>query len=236
MKLLDEIIDLAVDNNSPLPTLLRKCLLLAHTLKNPRLQTWAEKELDGYDQVDELPDYRRIQAIARGVFFGPFNAQITNRPLPSMFLKPEHRRFAKEVLLAQPIAAYDMPLEQRSNQVVEWPPDLTTIYQGEFIRGYALHRAWQEIPSSAITALLDTIRNRILKFAIEIKDELGIVGGDISVIPQAKVEQSVTNYIYGGTNVISGTAHDFTQIGQISITPGDFEALSGRRSKENRRQ
>jgi hypothetical protein len=58
MKLLDDIIDLAVDNSSSLSMLLRKCLLLAHTLKNQRFRTWAEKELDGYDQRNELPDYR----------------------------------------------------------------------------------------------------------------------------------------------------------------------------------
>ncbi len=32
MKILDEIIDLGVDSSGPLPVLLRKCLLLAHTL------------------------------------------------------------------------------------------------------------------------------------------------------------------------------------------------------------
>jgi AbiTii len=39
MKILDEIIDFAVDNSGPLSVLLRKCLLLAHTLKNQRFRT-----------------------------------------------------------------------------------------------------------------------------------------------------------------------------------------------------
>jgi hypothetical protein len=143
-----------------------------------------------------------------------------------MVLKPEHRHFATEVLLAQPIAAYDVPVGKRSTPILEWPPNLTAIYQTKFFEGYTLNRAWQEIPPSAITALLDTVRNRILKFALEIRDELDTVGDDISVIPQAKVEQSVTAYIYGGSNVISGTAYDFTQIGAISVTQGDFGALS----------
>jgi hypothetical protein len=91
MKILDEIIDLAVDNSGPLSVLLRKCLLLAHTLKNQRLRTWAEKELDGYDEMDDLPEYRRVRAIAKGYFLGPFHAQINNQPLPPSVLKPEHR-------------------------------------------------------------------------------------------------------------------------------------------------
>src|ERR1019366_9040908 len=53
----------------------------------------------------------------------------------------------------------------------------------EFIKGYALNRAWQEIPSSAFVALRDTVRNRILKLALEIRDELGTVNDDIHAIP-----------------------------------------------------
>jgi hypothetical protein len=30
---------------------------------NKRFRTWVEKELDGYDQTDELPEYRRVRAI-----------------------------------------------------------------------------------------------------------------------------------------------------------------------------
>jgi hypothetical protein len=226
MMLLDEIIDLAVDNSGPLSVLLRKCLLLAHTLKNQRLRTWAEKELDGYGETDELPEYRRVGAIAKGHFFGPFQAQLKNQPLPPSVLEPEHRRFATEVWLTQPIAAYDREMGQKGTPIIEWPPDLTAMYQSKFIEGYALNRAWQIIPPSSFVALRDTIRNRILKFGLEIRDELGTVNNDIHAIPPTKVEQSVTTYIYGGTNVIAGTAHHFAQIGEVSVTQGDFGSLS----------
>ena len=68
------------------------------------------------------------------------------------------------------------------------------MYQSKFIEGYVLTRAWQEIPPSAFVALRDTTRNRILKFALEIRDELGTVNDDIHAIPH-KVEQSVAYYI-----------------------------------------
>jgi hypothetical protein len=46
--LLDEIIDLAVDSKQPVTALLRKCIVLAHQLKNERLRKWANEELNGY--------------------------------------------------------------------------------------------------------------------------------------------------------------------------------------------
>ena len=48
MQLLEEIIELAVDDNGSLSALLRKCLVLSFRLKNERLRMWADKELDGY--------------------------------------------------------------------------------------------------------------------------------------------------------------------------------------------
>jgi hypothetical protein len=117
-------------------------------------------------------------------------------------------------------------LGEEGTPIIEWPPDLTAMYQSKFIKGFSLNRAWQEISPSAFVALRDTIRNRILKFALEIRDELGTVNDDIRAIPPTKVEQSVTNYIYGGTNVIAGTAHHFAQIGEVTVTQGDFDSLS----------
>jgi AbiTii len=110
MQLLDEIIDLAVDNSASVSVLLRKCLVLAHTLKNERLKTWVEKELDGYDNEDELPEYRRVEIVAKGVFVGPL-VMINDQPLAACVLEPKHQHFAREARLMQPIAAYEMKVE-----------------------------------------------------------------------------------------------------------------------------
>jgi hypothetical protein len=48
-------------NQASISVLLRKCLVLAHQLKNDRLRSWVENELNGYATSDaELPEYRRI--------------------------------------------------------------------------------------------------------------------------------------------------------------------------------
>jgi hypothetical protein len=121
MALVDEIVDLAVDGSSPISTLLRKCLVLAHTLKNQRLRAWVEKELDGYGKDDELPDYRDITASAKGDFIGPFGAYQKGRPLPPLILKEQHRHFATKIGMRGPIAAYTIDFDR---PCVEWPAHL----------------------------------------------------------------------------------------------------------------
>ena len=153
-------------------TILRKCLVLAHTLHNDRLKTWAESELNGYH--DEVPDYRKTPAQAKGLFLGPAGAYINDQPIPAQALKKEHRHWAEEVWLRQPIAAYESA-KPDSRMAFAWPAGLTALYERTFFqKRYALNRAWQEVPGSVAVGLIDTIKTRILRFALELKSELGV--------------------------------------------------------------
>jgi len=135
MKLLDEIIDLASSEKGSVATLLRKCLVLAHALKNDRLKVWAEHELNGYDPTDgAIPKYRKAAAPAKGFFVGSFGVQINNQPIPPAMLKERDRHFAESVVLSQPIASYEN-VEGDSRFVFEWPANLTVLYQRQFFRG-----------------------------------------------------------------------------------------------------
>ena len=130
MALVDEIIDLATDDRVSVAALLRKCLVLAHALKNQRLREWVEAELNGYAEDDPgIPGYRKTSAPAKGNFAGSFGATITNRPLPSAALRDEHRFFADSVVLIQPIASYEGVDRGRGFVVFQWPPNLTLLYQ-----------------------------------------------------------------------------------------------------------
>ena len=228
MQLLDEIIELASREQGSVATLLRKCLILAHTLKNDRLKHWAESELNGYDG-DDVPEYRHTQAPARGFFVGGWGAQINDQPIPPAALQERHRKFAESIELREPIASYENT-EAKSNYKYDWPANLTVIYQTTFFQGqYALNRAWQEIPGSVLVGLIDTVKTRVLLFALELKDDLESVNENVNELPREKVDQQVVTYIFGGTNVIG--SRDFAQIGNIEIKEGDWGSLADALSK-----
>ncbi|WP_442785558.1 AbiTii domain-containing protein [Actinacidiphila sp. DG2A-62] len=44
-----------LDDNTPLATALRQCLMLAGYAQHRQLRGWALKELEGYPSADELP-------------------------------------------------------------------------------------------------------------------------------------------------------------------------------------
>lgn len=114
-----------------------------------------------------------------------------------------------------------------------WDPNLVLYYQRRIpMQGYYLISAWQEIPTSAIVGMLDTVRTSVLNMALEIKSEIGETDADLKKItPQdaKKVDQTVTTYIYGGNvNISTGESavNTVTIQQQLNIVAGDWEHLA----------
>jgi hypothetical protein len=231
MSLIKEVVDLAVDRKSSVADLLRKCLVLAYELDNDRLRDWAE--LDGYQEDDEVPAYRKIHTHAAGLFLGPMGAQLKNQPLPSYQLRDEHRHWAEEAVLRQPISAYESFVNiregdprEKENIALTWPANLTSLYQQSFYTGGVLSRAWIVVPRSNLIALVDLIRNKTLRLSLEIRKQLVQSNNDLAHISKNDVDRMVTNNIFGGNVVITNTATDLTQIGSVTINRGDTASLS----------
>src|SRR5437879_1918837 len=115
--LLDDIINLAVDGKQPLPDILRKCLLLGHELKNETLKTWANQELNGYPPTTNIPEYRIVQAEAKGNFTGRLGSSARNWPIPPVSLDKQHRDFGEVVHLTQAVSAYQDVANDEQNTI-----------------------------------------------------------------------------------------------------------------------
>ena len=227
MGLVDEIIDSAIDNDVALSVILRKCLVVATQLGNDRLKAWVLGELNGYNDDEELPQYRVINVQVKGLLTGPFGAQINDQPLASTILDDEHRSWATTSYLRQGVAAYENILAEDNVTSLRsfWPGDLVLKYQTKFIQGYVLNRAWQEMHTSDLAAVVDTVRNRLLGFALELREEIGDAEKPLDQIPTEGVEKAVTTIIYGQNIIMGNVAGDVQQSGQINISQGDFDAL-----------
>jgi hypothetical protein len=231
--LLDDIVSLATDDTHSITVLLRKCVVLAHQLKNERLKIWANQELNGYDSPDEVPEYRKMPAQAKGNFAGSFGAYLGDRNIPPAVMEPQHRWAATEVVLTQGVGAYESVLSEKESGTLQypWQNDMVLYYQKKFIPGYGLISAWQEIPRSAVAALLDTVRTRVLNMALEIKSEIGETDDDLKALTPAnakRVEQTIINNIYGGSvNISTGDSTlNATIQQQQNILVGDWEHLA----------
>jgi hypothetical protein len=222
--LLDEIIE--ADDSIPLSSLLRKCLRLESEIENDNFKIWCERELDGYSDENEIPDYRKITVSIKGTFSSYNGHRIDNMPLSSHVLKSEHRRFGSCHFLTQPIASYNLSrFEENNILIVEWPGALVALYRNDFLTNYELLRAWQVIPTAALLGVTDKVRTKVLKLALELKKESRKFNFDVSKVPKDKVQNMVVYNIFGGNNVIANEASNFSQSLVKTVNKGDLSAL-----------
>lgn len=231
--ILDDIIALATDNTASLAVVLRKCLVLAHVLKNDRLKLWAQSELNGYEPDAEVPDYRKSAAGAKGNFMGSFGSVLNNFVIPPQLLDEADRRHGQYVLLNQAVAAYEDLLRLpavKGTLTLHWSNAMIGYYMDRLpmSAGLQLVDAWQEIPRSAITQLLDTVRNRALSLALELKDDVGDDDTALKQLSQTsteKVERTVVQQIFQGT-VYLASGNASMQVQNNTLTPRDWNQLA----------
>ena len=87
--LLKDIRNAVLDTDAPIANVVRKCAVLGTQLKNNDLRDWALQELNGYDNENDVPEYRKIMAPLQGNFAGPFGTGYTNITVPAMNLPQE---------------------------------------------------------------------------------------------------------------------------------------------------
>jgi hypothetical protein len=163
--LLQEIQAEAVDGNSDLSTLLRKCVVLSFQLNNPDLKKWAQSELDGYALSTDLPDYRVIKGVPSfGSFLGIAGSALRNAPLSLLGLpEPVRERFANPEVREGVRSIAELITANQKEGLLRWPwpPEACEIFNHEGYRAdFRLAEAWISVPVSRFVGILDTVRNR----------------------------------------------------------------------------
>lgn len=227
MSLLREIQDAAIDSNTRLAVLLRKCKVLAARLGNPEFKQWVENELSGYEDTETLPEYRILNVNSKGHFSGPFQSELRNADIPLSCIDEELRENLSHSYLSQAIAALESLVEDASGGTLQepWNPDLVAYVGRKIYRGMNCMQAWKVVPVANIIAALDAVRNRVLNFVLEIEAESPDAGEapiNSSPLPQEKIHQIFNTYITGNVqNVATGSSN----VNQNSVNNSANEKL-----------
>ena len=233
MSLLREIQESAIDGSVDLPTLLRKCKVLAARRGNRNFSEWVDAELGGYKEVSDLPDYRIVTVNSKGHFSGPLGSGLQNGPIPMSCIDEKHREALSHCYLMEPAAALEALAGHGgvdSGTVQEpWSPDATAVLGRKIYEGMNCLQAWKEIPMGAIVSAIDAIRTRVLSFVLEIEataPDAGEAPLHSSPVPQDQVSQIFNTYITGDVQNVATGGSNFSQTAENIVNHGDFESLA----------
>ena len=228
--LLREIQAAAVDDKISLAVVLRKCTVLAARLDHKEFEDWVQNELNGYETDDELPSYRKIYSPAKGNFSGPYDSGLQDASIPPMRLPQDLKHWAEKVDLNGGVSGYEaLTRTEEGKFTVAWPADLNMVVQKiPIYKNMMLVEGWQEIPAVALVSLLDTVRNKVLNFALKIEVEdpgAGEVPLGSPAIPKETVNQIFHTVIYAESSPVAIGGRDFSQSVQNQIVTNDIESL-----------
>lgn len=234
MSLLRQIQEAAIDSSIDLPTLLRKCKVLAARLGNDDFKRWIDSELSGYDSKDNLPEYRILSVNSKGHFGGAFGSGLRNADIPLLCFPEDFRESLGHSYIMQPIAAMaSLVANSKSGTLQEpWNPDLVAHFGQRIYENMVCMQAWKVIPTSALVAALDTVRTRVLNFALEIEAQNPAAGEAMAnekPVPQETVQHIFNTYITGDVQNLSSGSTNVTQHAKLrkSIDSELFANLLG---------
>lgn len=230
MSLLRDIQNSAIDAHTDIQVVLRKCKVLAARLNNEKFEKWVESELLGYQSIDSLPKYRIFRVESYGNFHGPFGSGRYHAIMPIGFLPITNQDFFRYSYLLAPISNYSDLLQQEGdgNILENWPAEAVVHFGGNFYKGMYCSAAWKQIPRNCLAAMIDTVRNRVLNFVIEIEKEAPDAGEaplSSPLISDEKVNQVFHTHIYGNVENLSSGGSNFNQIGEVKSISGNVDAL-----------
>lgn len=230
MTLLEDIQQSAIDGKSDLAELLRKCKLLAARLGSKPLEDWLIWESNGYPDESPVPEYRIWPLDVLAHFAGPFGSGIKNAHIPIdalTFIPEETKESYRRYKVRQSVAVIEATVRDTESTVVEVSAgNLAMVIGTRLYTSQNCIHAWAQFGTGELVGVLNSVRNRILDFAVAVEKEAPMAGerGQKSeAIAPSKVNQIFNLTIYGGAANIVGSATDSPVT--INIGARDFASL-----------
>ncbi|MDO8631890.1 MAG: hypothetical protein Q7R41_15495 [Phycisphaerales bacterium] len=107
-----------------------------------------------------------------------------------------------------------------------WPQDLVYLVGDKILENMQLYAAWQDVSHASLIGIIDTVRNRVLEFALQMEKEAPAAGETgtpsvsnerVSQLYQNIIVGDVANLALGGEHVVQGS---------LVVVEGDWESLA----------
>lgn len=193
----------AIDPNIKISDLLRKSLVVSKKLSVTEIESWINKELNGYEIGDSVPEYR--YSYGRVMVDTPLRGMV-----PVMFTNSEQEeRMSKMPFICSAAQIEHFYGDGASNS------SILMSYQPEF--GQKLMESMRstsppvlQVQLSEVYKIIDAIRNTILNWALKLEED-GILGDGMTF---SKEEKETANGIsYNINNFYSTVTHSQIQQG-----------------------
>ena len=229
VSLIEEVQNNCVSDNLSIVDMLRKSLILARRLKIEEFEKWIKLELDGYNDIDELPKYRIIEGLLKAeTAYGVKVLQMPRSDLQNILQK---RPYLK------PISKIEELYNNHKSSTLELIYPLETIEMIQ--KGLNCEsRPFLSVEPSEFKNILDTVKNTILEWTLRLQDD-GIMGENFSFTENEKNIANQNRNIYNliiiqQINIKLNKDEIFEKLSEIKKIIEDSSLLNDKKEEYNK--
>jgi hypothetical protein len=231
MKLINDIVNELVDSEKSISSPLLKTKVLATRIKNTHLLDWVNSELNGYDNAEEIPDYRTFTCSLSGSYINGYY-RFSDQAFPTAGLPESIIDSYREMSFAQSISALES-LKNKDGGTLQ--ASLSAEMIGMLERSIKkmgnpymqILSAHKTVSDNVLTQIISVVRSKLLDFMLKIEEEFGTV----TDIQELKNNNSRITSIMHQTIVTNGSGNvlntgDSAKVrADISINTSDKASL-----------
>lgn len=227
MKLIDEIIEILSSDNPDLNNALFKTKVLLHQLGEDQAISWVNSELNGYPNIENIPDYRILNIsvysnLSNGVW------HYTDQPLPTSHLDKKLRKKLQTHHLLQSIAVIESYAKDDKHLTITIAPELFPTLGKGLSSGYFVERAWGKPSLGSMLQVITEVRSRLLDFVLDLSEKLP---EELDIREMKKKSKEIgtldlfNNAVFGDNTTIVVGDHNIQNV-QNLVVKNDFESLA----------
>lgn len=214
--------ELASDSDHDIADLLRKALVVATKLQLHDFKEWVLSELNGYEDLNSLPEYRRIKGDLRAQ--NPFHGLI-----PFIINEPEIREVVTKILVHESVSSIQQLVDSRESGSICFffgPEQEAALMRMQ--GGFAPLRPVRVVGPNQLISILNAVRTRMLEWALSLEAE-GILGDGLSFSEkERKLAMTSKTIRIENFQGVLGDVHggNVSQTNTITVQSGNFSSLA----------
>lgn len=236
--LLDDIVS-ALANDGPLVNTMLKTKILLADLHQPELIQWVNRELNGYAEDDQLPEYRVVTGYVRGNIRSMVG-QANGHPLPLGHLPQKQRDNLEKIPIRESLTAV-ADLSKGDSPRKPIALENNGLLGESLADGWHVDLAWIDVNSAQLKNIETQVRSRLLDFLLALRARSGrnateqhlkdsTSGLDIRGIFQGAVFGDNAVITVGAHNQVTATnikndAELFNELRKLGLGDEDVQAL-----------
>jgi hypothetical protein len=213
-----------IDPRVSLSDILRMAKVLASEIDSEELDLWASKELDGYKNSSELPEYRVLNTYVDGTWTNGFQLIRNHGVLLGLIKDDQLRNHLTKFYVPQGIRTIEEYSKLPEERRFQLAADVTSYVNQQLNEGDGgFIELYYGVGSHNFQQILDTVRNRLLDFVLKLGEkwnpkndppEQNEIGQLVSV--------TIYNHPQGGTMTVfdqrgQHVEYQFNAAGNINI-------------------